>query len=117
MTTNKNPVLTCYDDRDLYTTNSANGNLIGSGNQSLTYPIGLITADEIAMAGGVNGISNDSFYLNFKNNTFYWTMTQLDLDIYGVTLLIMLLCIFIVLVIVFIMIIMHRIPLQLSDQL
>ena len=75
LTTNKNPVLTCYDDRDLYTTNSANGNLIGSGNQSLTYPIGLITADEIAMAGGVNGISNDSFYLNFKNNTFYWTMT------------------------------------------
>ena len=75
LTTNKNPVLTCYDDRDLYTTNSANGNLIGSGNQSLTYPIGLITADEIAMAGGVNGISNDSFYLNFKNNAFYWTMT------------------------------------------
>ena len=44
------------------------------GNKSLTYPIGLITADEVMMAGTIyetNG--NTSFYL--YNGEVYWTIS------------------------------------------
>ena len=43
------------------------------GNGTLTYPIGLITADEVAFAGGVNGITNQSYYLYTGQD--YWTMS------------------------------------------
>ena len=54
--TNKTPILYCSNNLDLYTTK-----------------IGLITADEVAMAGGVYGSSNISYYL-YTGQT-YWTMT------------------------------------------
>ena len=66
--TNKAPVLTCTNDSDLYTTSGS-----GQGNQALTYPIGLITADEVAMAGGVYGTNNTSYYL--YTGQYYWTMS------------------------------------------
>ncbi len=37
----------------------------------LDYPVGLITADEVAMAGGKYGTRNKSYYL--FTNTSYWT--------------------------------------------
>ena len=37
----------------------------------LTYPVGLITADEVAMAGGVFNISNTTYYL--YTNQSYWS--------------------------------------------
>jgi len=43
------------------------------GNGTLQYPVGLIIADEIIMAGGSISTSNTSFYLNAS--TYYWTMT------------------------------------------
>ena len=43
------------------------------GNGNLDYPIGLITADEVAYAGGANGIENDKYYL--YANTWTWTMS------------------------------------------
>ena len=43
------------------------------GNKSLTYPIGLITADEIAYAGGIRGSNNSSYYL--YTNQAYWTIS------------------------------------------
>ena len=47
------------------------------GNKTLDNPIGLITADEVAYAGGVSGQSNTSYYLNVGGNTnqYYWTMS------------------------------------------
>ena len=43
------------------------------GNKALTNPVGLITADEVAMAGGVYGQTNQSYYL--YTNSAYWTMS------------------------------------------
>ncbi|MBQ3142172.1 MAG: hypothetical protein IJB82_01550, partial [Bacilli bacterium] len=42
-------------------------------NGSLNYPIALLTADEVAYAGGVSGQSNYSYYLN--TGEIYWTMS------------------------------------------
>ncbi|MDE5540205.1 MAG: hypothetical protein K2J20_06965 [Bacilli bacterium] len=63
----KNPSLTC-EDNDLYTVTGAS-----KGNKAMTYPIGLITADELVMAGGVVGSNNTSYYL--YNGHSYWTMS------------------------------------------
>ena len=43
------------------------------GNAKLTYPVGLITADEVALAGGVYNQKNEKYYL--RTNGYYWTMT------------------------------------------
>ena len=55
--TNKTPTLKCQNTKDKFTVDTSNG------NGALTYPVGLITADEMAYAGGVYGTSNSSFYL------------------------------------------------------
>ena len=60
----KSPVLTCPTASDKFTVNTSNG------NGALTYPIGLITADEVAMAGGKYSSSNSSYYLYTNQN--YW---------------------------------------------
>ena len=65
---NKIPSFECSNSNDLFTTKESS-----EGNKSLQYPIGLITADEVAYAGGVEGISNTSYYL-YTNNE-YWTMS------------------------------------------
>ena len=43
------------------------------GNHKLTYPVGLITADEVVLAGGFGGSSNNSYYLHTGQS--YWTMS------------------------------------------
>ena len=43
------------------------------GNRALQYPIGIITADEVAYAGGVYYKNNSSYYLYTNQN--YWTMS------------------------------------------
>ena len=53
--TNKSPSLNC------------------SSSDILNIPVGLITADEVAYAGGVNGSNNRGYYL--YTNQFYWTMS------------------------------------------
>ncbi len=58
------PSLTCSRDIDKFTTSISNGN----GN--LTYPVGLLTADEIVLAGGRSRLSNDSYYL--YTGSFWW---------------------------------------------
>ena len=64
LVTNKSPKLTCTTASDKFTVNTSNG------NGALTYPVGLITADEVAMAGVVYGIDNSSYYLYTKQD--YW---------------------------------------------
>ena len=47
--------------------------LVCNSSDILQIPIGLITADEVAFAGGVYGQSNSTYYL--FNNQVYWTMS------------------------------------------
>ncbi len=65
---NKIPTYNCSNDSDLYTTEGSE-----IGNEALTYPVGLITADEVAYAGGIRGVNNSSYYL--YTNQDYWTMS------------------------------------------
>ena len=60
----KSPILTCPTASDKFTVSTSNG------NGALTYPVGLITADEVAMAGGVYKTNNSLYYL--YTNQFYW---------------------------------------------
>ncbi len=63
---NKLPILTCVVESDKFTSKDST-----IGNKTLTYPVGLITADEIVMAGGNNGTINNSYYL--YTNQYYWS--------------------------------------------
>ena len=60
----KEPQLICPTASDKFTVNTSNG------NGALTYPVGLITADEVTMAGGKYGTSNSTYYL--YTNQYYW---------------------------------------------
>ncbi len=59
----RTPSLECPQDEDKFTV----------ANKKLTYPVGLITTDETAYAGGVFGIDNNTYYLYTGN--YYWTMS------------------------------------------
>ncbi len=73
---NETPSLKCAQANDKFTTS------IALGNGDLTYPVGLITSDEVAMAGGV--AFNTSYYL--YNNDDYWTMSPLGYqDVFAVS--------------------------------
>ena len=62
-------ILTCTNQNDRFTVNDTTND-----NGALTYPVGLIVADEVMMAGvGAVAIENYSYYLYTGN--FYWTMT------------------------------------------
>ena len=65
--TNKSPKLTCTTASDKFTVNTSNG------NEALTYPVGLITADEVAMAGGVNSSDNENSSYYLYTNQYYWS--------------------------------------------
>ena len=65
--TNKQPTLKCPTAKDAFTVEESNG------NGALTYPVGLITADEIAYAGGVFNIANSAYYLYTGDR--YWTLS------------------------------------------
>ena len=66
--TNKSPILTCTNQNDRFTVEDTS-----KGNGALTYPVGLITADEMSMGGVVYATSNSSYYL--YTGYFYWTMS------------------------------------------
>ena len=66
--TNSKPSLVCPNAKnDLFTVNNIDGNL------ALTYPIGLITVDELMMAGYKNNSLNKLAYP--YNNHTYWTIS------------------------------------------
>ena len=71
------PTLKCQSVRDKFTVSTSNG------NGDLTYPVGLITADEMAYAGGkynntiANG--NSSFYL-YNGGFGYFSLTPANLS-------------------------------------
>ena len=72
---NKKPKVTCTTASDKFTVNTSNG------NGALTYPVGLITADEVAMAGGKFGTGNSTYYL--YTNQYYWSGSPSDIDSSG----------------------------------
>ena len=68
---NPNPSLVCQNQNDKFTMSSQNG------NGKLTYPVGLITLDEVVLAGFNTYYSNESDYKDTTNylctNSDYWT--------------------------------------------
>jgi len=67
------PALACPNADDRFTVDSSKGN----GLQSA--PVGLITADEVSMAGGKTGTQNTMYYL--YTGHVYWTMSPSIFDI------------------------------------
>ena len=68
-----NPILVCAQNNDKFTVDSKNG------NGKLTYPIGLITLDEVVLAGFNTFHSNKNDYKDTTNylytNSNYWTFS------------------------------------------
>jgi hypothetical protein len=69
----RTPILTCPNKSDAFTVADTT-----HGNASLQYPVALLTADEIAMAGGASGTNNSSFYL--YTNQGYWSLSPFYFD-------------------------------------
>ena len=64
----KQPTLKCFQTNDLFTLKTNT-----KGNKSLTYPIGLITVDELMLSGYADGYINESAYP--YGASYYWTMS------------------------------------------
>ena len=78
--TNKTPTFTCSNANDMFTASTS------TGNAKLTYPIGLITADEISYAGGLYETNNTSYYIAQNASSgasYWWTMSPYRWDSYG----------------------------------
>ena len=76
--TNKAPSYNCAKTEDKFTTDSS------VGNGKLTYPIALMTADEVAYAGGIfyteskypfYWVYNNADNISITNSIIWWTMT------------------------------------------
>ena len=71
--TNPNPSLVCLNQNDKFTVDSKNG------NGKLTNPVGLITLDEVVLAGFNTQCSNENDYFDTTNylytNKDYWTLS------------------------------------------
>ena len=61
----KTPSLKCVQDNDKFK--------VSNESAKLDYPISLITADEVAMAGGVYNMANSNYYL--YNGQYFWTLS------------------------------------------
>ncbi len=68
-------------EKDMFSVSKTSG-----GNGELTYPVALMTADEIVFAGGLYGQDSQSYYyLNSSNSSvtgtyYWWTMSPYDAD-------------------------------------
>ncbi len=68
------PILKCEQkDKDLFTLKNST-----QGNNKLTSPVGLITADEAIFAGGFGGHNNTGYWL--YTGKYYWTITPSNMD-------------------------------------
>ena len=79
--TKTNPSLVCINANDKFTVDSKNG------NGKLTYPVGLITLDEVVLAGFNTYYSNQNDYQDTNNylytNNYYWTISPIVVDTIG----------------------------------
>ena len=69
------PSLTCPQANDKFSVTTT------KGNGDLSKPVGLITADEVSMAGGRTNSQNTLYYL--YTGTTYWTMTPSSFNDWG----------------------------------
>ena len=72
--TNKTPSYDCAATEDKFTVDTS------TGNGKLTYPIALMTADEVSFAGGVYGKDAETWYYNSANKsstgeTWWWLLS------------------------------------------
>ena len=73
--TNKTPTYDCATTEDKFTVDTS------AGNGKLTYPIALMTADEVAFAGGVDATNAETwYYYNSANksstgSTWWWLLS------------------------------------------
>lgn len=67
------PSLKCQNQNDQFTLSVAAGGTQGYGNNALTYPVALLTADEVVYAGSGVYIWNQSYFLNTGAST--WTLS------------------------------------------
>jgi len=63
---NKTPTLKCLQDNDKFK--------VSNEIAKLDYPVSLITADEVAMAGSVLNTTNSNYYL--YNGQYFWTLSS-----------------------------------------
>ena len=66
------PTLVCPQQNDAFTVSDTI-----HGNGALTYPISLLTADEVVLAGGNSSDSNSDLYLS-NGYYWYWLLTPFD---------------------------------------
>ena len=77
--TGHSPILTCPNaTNDLFTTNTSD-----TGNKALTYPIGLITVDELMLGGLSDGYMNRLSYT--YSSYSYWTMSPSSFNVTNTT--------------------------------
>ncbi len=69
------PSLGCVNDADKFTVNAKNGNGL------LTYPVALLTADEVVLAGGIWDTLNSNYYL--YTNRQWWSLSPSIFDSYS----------------------------------
>ena len=69
----KAPSLKCAQDNDKFK--------VSNESAKLDYPISLITADEVAMAGGVWNTANSNYYL--YNGQYFWTLSPANFESYS----------------------------------
>ena len=62
------PTLNCSNKNDAFTMDDTE-----NGNGKLTYPVGLLTSDEVMYAGGSGIFSNNTYYL--YTGSKYWTLS------------------------------------------
>ncbi len=74
----QNPTFKCSTNENNKTADSFTYKTSSVGTQSLTYPVGLITADEVVYAGGLYSTNNLAYYLNTGEN--YWTMSPFSFN-------------------------------------
>ncbi len=73
--TNKTPTFVCGNSNDRFTASTS------TGNGKLTYPIGMITADEISYAGGLWATNNSNYYIAQNASSgasWWWTMSPIN---------------------------------------
>ncbi len=78
--TNVRPTFKCPEKNDAFTVSDEE-----KGNGALTYPVGLITADEIVAAGSGKYVTaiNRSYYLFRGSSYWYWSLSPCYYSSYG----------------------------------
>ncbi len=69
------PTFKCPQKNDAFTVNDTS-----KGNGALTYPVGLITADEIVAAGSGKYNTNNTTYYLYRSGYYYWSLSPYYYD-------------------------------------